>query len=177
MTGPGAPAIASVDDLSGKDVYARKDSSAWESLVALNAGFEGKGKPPVTIIEVPGNLEDDDLLEMTNAGLIPTVVVQDYLAKFWKEIFTDLTVHDTVAVREGASLAVPMRKRSPLLKAELDAFLAKYGLGTAFGNVIQKRYLVNTSFARQATSGPNRRSSRTWPVPEAAKKAVRTDAR
>ena len=33
VTGPGAPAIASVDDLSGQDVYARKDSSvlrrAW----------------------------------------------------------------------------------------------------------------------------------------------------
>ena len=113
VTGPGAPAIASVDDLSGKDVYARKDSSGWESLVALNQKLEAKGKPPVAIREVPGNLEDDDLLEMVNAGLIPTVVVQDYLAKFWKEIFTDLTVHDTVAVRAGASLAVPFRKRQP----------------------------------------------------------------
>jgi membrane-bound lytic murein transglycosylase MltF len=160
VTGPGAPAIASVDDLSGKDVYVRKDSSGWEALVALNRELEAKGKPPVAVREVPGNLEDDDLLEMVNAGLVPTIVVQDYLAKFWKEIFTDLTVHDAVAVREGASLAVPIRKNSPLLKAQIDAFLAKYGLGTAFGNVIQKRYLVNTSFARQATSEAERKKFR-----------------
>jgi membrane-bound lytic murein transglycosylase MltF len=157
VSGPGAPAIASVDDLSGKDVYARKDSSAWQSLVALNADLKAKGRPPVAIREVPGNLEDDDLLEMTNAGLIPMVVVHDYLAEFWKKIFTNLTVHDTVKVRTGASLAVAIRKNSPLLAAELNTFLAKNGLGTALGNMIEKRYLVSTTFAKQATSETERK--------------------
>jgi len=152
VTGPGAPEVASVDDLSGKDVYARKDSSAWQSLAELNAELEAKGRATVAIREVPGNLEDDDLLEMVNAGLIPAVVVQDYLAEFWKKVFTNLTVHDTVKVRTGASLAVAIRKKSPLLAAELNAFLARNGLGTALGNVIEKRYLVNTSFAKAATS-------------------------
>jgi membrane-bound lytic murein transglycosylase MltF len=160
VSGPGAPAIASVDDLSGKDVYARKDSSAWQSLVALNADLKAKGRPEVVIREVPGNLEDDDLLEMTNAGLVPMVVVQDYLAEFWKKIFTDLTVHDTVKVRTGASIAVAIRKNSPLLKAELDAFLARNGLGTALGNVIQKRYLVSTRYAKQANSEAGRKKYR-----------------
>jgi membrane-bound lytic murein transglycosylase MltF len=157
VSGPGAPAIASVDDLSGKDVYARKDSSAWQSLVALNADLKAKGRPPVAIREVPGNLEDDDLLEMTNAGLIPMVVVHDYLAGFWTKIFTNLTVHPEVKVRTGASLAVAIRKNSPLLKAELNAFLAKNGLGTALGNMIEKRYLVSTTFAKQATSEAERK--------------------
>ena len=157
VTGPGAPAIASVDDLSGKEVYARKDSSVWQSLVALNERLKAKGKPPVVIQEVPGNLEDDDLLEMVNAGLVPMVVVHDYLAEFWKKVFTNLTVHDTVTVRTGASLAVPIRKSSPLLEAELNAFLAKYGLGTAFGNMIEKRYLVSTKYVKQATSEAERR--------------------
>jgi membrane-bound lytic murein transglycosylase MltF len=152
VTGPGAPAIASVDDLSGKEVHARKDSSAWQSLVALNRTLEAKGRPPVVIREVPGNLEDEDLLEMANAGLIPMVVVHDYLAEFWAKIFTSLTVHREVKVRTGASLAVAIRKNSPLLAAELNAFLARNGLGTALGNVIEKRYLVNTSFAKNAGS-------------------------
>jgi membrane-bound lytic murein transglycosylase MltF len=160
VTGPGAPPIVSVDDLSGKDVYARKDSSAWQSLVALNADLEAKGRPKVAIREVPGNLEDDDLLEMVNAGLVPMVVVHDYLAAFWKQIFTNLTVHPEVKVRTGARLAVAIRKGSPLLKAELDAFLAKNGLGTALGNVIARRYLVNTSFAKNANSEAERKKFR-----------------
>ena len=157
VSGPGAPPIASVDDLAGKDVYARKDGSAWQSLVELNDKLQAKGLPAVAIREVPGNLEDDDLLEMANAGLIPLLVVQDYLAEFWQKIFTNITVHETVAVRTGAELAVPFRKNSPLLAAELDAFLAKHGLGTAFGNVVAKRYLENTSFAKSATSEAERK--------------------
>jgi membrane-bound lytic murein transglycosylase MltF len=157
VTGPGAPAIASVDDLSGKDVYARKDSKYYVSLVALNEKLKAKGKPAAVIREVPGNLEDDDVLEMVNAGLIPIAVVDSYLAEFWKKVFANLTVHDTVSLRTGASLAVPVRKGSPLLKAELDAFLAKYGIGTAFGNMMEKRYLVSTKYVRNATSEAERR--------------------
>jgi membrane-bound lytic murein transglycosylase MltF len=152
VTGPGAPAIGSVDDLSGKEVCARKDSNFYGSLVALNERLKANGKPPVVIREVPGNLEDDDLLEMVNAGLIPIVVVHDYLAEFWKKIFTNITVHDTVTLRTGASFAVPIRKNSPLLAAQLNAFLAKNGLGTALGNMLEQRYLESTRFAKNAAS-------------------------
>ena len=90
------------------------------------------------------------------------VVVQDYLAEFWKKVFTNLTVHDTVAVRTGASLAVAIRKNSPRLKAELDAFLSKFGLGTAFGNIMAKRYLESTSSRRRRPPKPSGRSSWRW---------------
>jgi membrane-bound lytic murein transglycosylase MltF len=149
--------MATVDDLSGKAVYTRKDSNFYASLVALNGQLKAKGKAPVVIEEVPGNLEDDDLLEMVNAGLIPAIVVHDYLAEFWKQVFTNITVHDTVAVRTGASFAVPIRKGSPLLAAELNEFIGKFGLGTAFGNMMQKRYLVSTKFVKNAASEAERR--------------------
>jgi membrane-bound lytic murein transglycosylase MltF len=157
VTGPGAPAIDSVDDLSGQAVFTRKYSNFHASLVALNERLKAQGKPPVVIEEVPGNLEDDDLLEMVNAGLIPTIVVHDYLAEFWKKVFTNIAIHDTVKLRSGASFAVPIRKNSPLLKAELDAFIAKFGLGTAFGNIVAKRYLASTKFVKSATSEADRK--------------------
>jgi membrane-bound lytic murein transglycosylase MltF len=157
VTGPGAPTIASVDDLSGQEVFTRKHSNFYASLVALNERLNAKGKPPVVIEEVPGNLEDDDLLEMVNAGLIPTIVVHDYMAAFWKQVFKGLTVHDTVTLRTGASFAVPIRKDSPLLAAELNAFLAKYGLGTAFHNMMLKRYVEGTKFVKGATSEAERK--------------------
>jgi membrane-bound lytic murein transglycosylase MltF len=157
VTGPGAPPIASLDDLSGKKVYARKDSKYYQSLLALNDQLKANGKPAVVIAEIPANLEDDDVLEMANAGLLPIVVVDDYLAEFWNKIFTDLNVHETVKLRTGASLAVAIRKNSTQLAAELNAFLAKFGLGTAFGNIIEKRYLVSSGYAKQATSEADRK--------------------
>jgi len=157
VTGPGAPAIASVDDLSGQEVFVRESSSYYESLLALNERLKAAGKPPVSLKAAPENLEDDDLLEMVNAGLIKITVVDNYLAEFWKKVLTNLTVHDAVAVRSGGHLAVAIRKNSPQLAAGLNGIIAKYGLGTAFGNMMETRYLESTKYAKNATSEAGRK--------------------
>ncbi len=157
VTGPSAAAISSVDDLSGKDVWVRKDSKYNDNLVALNRGLKARGKPAVVIRDAPGSLEDDDLLEMANAGLIPITIVDNYLAEFWNKIFTKLTVHETVAVSTGGSIAVAVRKNSPQLLTALNDFIASNGLGTSFGNTIERRYLVGTKFAKDATSDAERK--------------------
>lgn len=157
VTGPGAAPIASADDLSGKQVWVRRDSKYYDSLVALNGRLKAQGRPPVVIREAPANLEDEDLLEMVNAGLIPITVVDNYLAQFWKQVFPNLAVHNDVALRTGGVLAVAMRHDSPQLAAALNASLAKFGLGTAFGNIIEQRYLVSTKYAKDATSEAERK--------------------
>jgi membrane-bound lytic murein transglycosylase MltF len=157
VTAPGAPAISSVDDLSGKEVWVRKDSKYHDNLVTLNAALKAKGKPPVIIRDAPGSLEDDDLLEMANAGLIPITVVDNYLAEFWNKIFTNITVHETDAISTGGNIAVAVRRNSPQLTAALNDFIASNGLGTTFGNTIQNRYLVGTKFAKDATSDAERK--------------------
>jgi membrane-bound lytic murein transglycosylase MltF len=157
VTGPGAPAVASVEDLSGKAVFAREGSTYYQSLQALNEKFKAQGKPLAEIQTTPANLEDDDLLEMVNAGLIPAIVVDDYLGKFWQKVFPNLTVHDNIAVRTGGTLAIALRKNSPQLSAALNTFMDKYGLGTAFGNTIERKYLVSTTYAKSATSQEGRK--------------------
>ena len=152
VTGPGAPAIAAVDDLSGKEVFVRKSSAYYQSLLALNERLKASGKKPVAIEDVPESLEDDDVLEMVNVGLIKITVVDDFIADFWRKVFTDLTVHDQVAVRTGGNLAVAIRKNSPKLAAGLNTIIDEYGLGTTFGNMMEKRYLQNTQYVKNATS-------------------------
>jgi membrane-bound lytic murein transglycosylase MltF len=157
VTGPGAPAISSIDDLSGKVVFARAHSSQHQSLAELSKKFEAQGKPSVAIHAVPHNLEDDDLIEMVNAGLIPAAIVDDYLARFWKLVFPNITVHENVAVRTAGKLAIAVRKGSPQLITALNQFMGKYGLGTAFGNQVERKYLVETRYAKDATSEAARR--------------------
>ena len=152
VTGPGAPAIASVDDLSGKEVFARQLGGYDQGLLSLNEKFQAQGKPPVVIREPPPNLEDDDLLEMVNAGLIPAVVVDDYLATFWKKVFPELVVHDSIALHTGGTLAIATRKGNPQLLAALNTFMGKYGLGTPFGDRVERQYLDNATYAKRATS-------------------------
>ncbi len=68
VTGPGAPTIATLDDLSGQEVFVRKGSIYDESIVELNKQLQARGKPPVVVAAAPDVLEDDDVLEMVNAG-------------------------------------------------------------------------------------------------------------
>jgi len=158
VTGPGAPAINSIEDLAGKEVFARAFGGYSQGLLALNETFKAKGKTPTIIRESPPGLEDDDLLEMVNAGLIPAVVVADYLAAFWKKVFPNLIVHDDIALRTGGNLAIAVRKGNPQVLAALNTFMGKFGLGSSFGNQIQRRYLVNATYAKNATSEEGRKT-------------------
>jgi membrane-bound lytic murein transglycosylase MltF len=157
VTGAGAPAIDSVEDLSGQEVFVRTSSSYYQSLLALNERLKAAGKPPVIVKEAPDALEDDDLLEMTNAGLIRIVIVDSYVANFWKQVFPNITVHDSVAVKTGGTLAVAFRKNSPQVAAGLNAIIKQYGKGSAFGNTLEKRYLQSTTYVKSATSEADRK--------------------
>jgi membrane-bound lytic murein transglycosylase MltF len=152
VTGPGAPVINTIDTLAGKQVAVRDKSIQFESLQKLNATFKQQGKSPVVIKTVPTALEDEDLLEMANAGLLKVIVVDDFYASFWKQILPDITLHPTVAVREEGNLAWAARKGSPKLIAELNAIIKTYGMGTVFGNVLLSKYLKNAKFVKSATS-------------------------
>jgi ABC-type amino acid transport substrate-binding protein len=51
VSGPASPKIASLDDLAGQEIFVRKSSSYYESLVALNKKFAAAKKPPVKLKE------------------------------------------------------------------------------------------------------------------------------
>jgi len=70
ITGPDSPQLATLADLEGQEVAVRASSSYFEHLTELNARLAKEGKRPVVIHLVPEQLEDDDLAEMVNAGLL-----------------------------------------------------------------------------------------------------------
>jgi hypothetical protein len=49
-------------------------------------------------------------------------------------------------------IAWMIRKRSPKLKAALDRFVVKNGVGQAFGNQILRRYLKDASYVKDSTA-------------------------
>lgn len=157
VTGPASPKLATLDDLAGKEVFVRKSSSYYESLVALNQRFAAEKKAPVALREAPETLEDEDLLEMLNAGLVAIVVVDKHKADFWKQVFPKLIVHDQVAVRTGGEIAWALRKDSPQLKASLDDFVAGHKIGTSTGNQVLVRYLKSAKYVKNAASEEERK--------------------
>ena len=122
VTSTKAPAVALVDGLSGRTVHVRKASSYYESLVALNARFAAEGKPPVRLRLVPDALEDEDMMEMANAGLIDVLIVDDWKARLWATILPNLRIDDAVFVRDGGHIGWAIRKHSPQLAAAIRDF-------------------------------------------------------
>lgn len=152
VTGPASPHVVTLDDLAGQEVFVRRSSSYYESLQRLNETFGRRGLAPVRLREAPEALENEDLLEMLNAGLVSLVVIDDFLATFWAQILPDIRPQPGLAVNTGGDIAWMFRKDSPQLKQEVNAFLARYPEGSATRNTLLNRYLKSTRFVRNATN-------------------------
>jgi membrane-bound lytic murein transglycosylase MltF len=141
-------------------VYVRRSSSYWEHLEALNQRLTQEGRPPVKLVPVSEDLENEDLLELVNAGLIPVTICDGHQATFWKQVYTNLSFDPAVAVSSGESIAWMMRKNSPQLKKVVDAFVRRHRKGTAFGNELYRKYVSRPGSVLAATSGAELRKFR-----------------
>jgi membrane-bound lytic murein transglycosylase MltF len=152
VTGPQSPKLTSLEDLAGQEIFLRKSSSYWEHVEHLNERFQRGNKPAVKLRAVPEDLEDEDLLEMVNAGLFPTTIVDDYAAKLWSKLLTKLQLHPEIAVNTGGEFGWAMRKNSPQLMATVNDFVKTHRQGTAFGNTLIGKYTGSTYMLKEAVS-------------------------
>jgi membrane-bound lytic murein transglycosylase MltF len=126
LSGPKSAPLATVEALSGKSVHVRFTSSYHDSLVALNQRLAKDGKAPVKLVAVPDELEDEDLMEMLNVGLVEYIVVDDWKARMWAQALPKIVLNEGAAVREGGLAGWALRKDSPKLVAELEDFYANH---------------------------------------------------
>lgn len=150
VTGPASPKLDSIEDLSGREIRVRRSSSYASHLAELSDAFVAKGSRPIAIKPIDENLEDEDLIEMVNAGLLPYVVVDDHKATIWSRIFPNAVPRGDLVVSKGGDIAWAIRKNSPELKAELDPFINAHRASTSFGATIRKRYFVDKRIVKNA---------------------------
>src|SRR5262249_14862428 len=133
-------------------VYLRQSDISGKRVDEFNAELKKAGKPPVTVKYAPEVLSDEDIFEMVNAGLVPMTLADDYLAEFWQQVFPGLGLNRAAAVRTDVQTAMMVRKNSPQLTAELNAFIKRYPEGSLQRNVLFQKYLKSVKYAKAATS-------------------------
>jgi membrane-bound lytic murein transglycosylase MltF len=126
LTGPKSAPVATADDLAGRTVHVRKASSYYESLGALNQRLQKEGKRPATLTLVPDALEDEDMMEMLNAGLLDAIVVDDWKARIWAQVLPKVRINEGATVRSGGRIGWAIRKGSPKLTQVLNDYYANY---------------------------------------------------
>ncbi len=146
VTGPRSPRITGLADLAGQSVMVRRSSSYWESLQDVSDRLVERGLEPIDLEPVSEILEDEDLLHMVEAGLIPITVVDDFQAELWTQVLDDLIVHSDYPVAVGGDVAWAIRPTATGLKEVVDRFVAGHGQGTLFGNVLINRYLKDAEY-------------------------------
>ena len=153
ITGPAAPGIATFDDLVGTELHLRPSSSYFEHMQTLNVERERQGKPPIPVKPADEYLEDHDLLDLVNAGVFPAIVVDSHKASFWAEIFSDIVVHDDLAIHTGANVGWAVRKNNPQLLKTVNSFVKTVRKGSLLGNMALARYLGSTDWVDRDVAG------------------------
>jgi membrane-bound lytic murein transglycosylase MltF len=151
VTGPAAPPLASLSDLGGKDVRVRASSSYYTHLLALNERLAKQNRDPVNIVPSDEDLEDEDMLQMVSAGMLPWVIVDAHKAKLWSHILEGLTLREDIAFNEGGEIAWAIRKNSPLLRQEIGQFVDAHG---RFTDDLVSEYLHSGKVVRNALAPP-----------------------
>jgi membrane-bound lytic murein transglycosylase MltF len=158
VTGLAGPELSSREDLSGQAIWVRASSSYYESLQEMNAELRAAERPEILIRKADENLEDEDILEMVNAGLLPATVMDSHkLDMLWSQVFTDIAVHREIPIAEKRSIATAVRKNSPLLMEAMNAFLTTHKVGSEFANVLLNRYLKSNRWIKNANATSERR--------------------
>ncbi|MDA0706913.1 MAG: transporter substrate-binding domain-containing protein [Proteobacteria bacterium] len=158
VTAPGVTGIEKMEDLAGREVVVPAASSYFESIVEVNRKLLAKGLAPIKITESDPRLEVEDILELMDSDLLPMTVADNHRLGLWSQVFKNITVHEDIAFREGASIALAIRKESPQLKKLLDGFVRENRVGTLLTNILLKKYGQNTGWVKSALDDePTRR--------------------
>lgn len=154
-TGAKAAPIAPIDDLAGRRITVRRASSYHDSLRAVDEILRGRGRAGIDIVEADPWLEDEDLFEMVDAGLIEATVADEHKFEAWSRVHPELVAHRAAPVRSGGETAWAFRRESPLLKQEVDRFVATARKGTEAGNIAYATYVRGDRWLARAEDPTN----------------------
>ena len=152
VTGRELAKLKSLDDLVAKDIYVNPISRSYDSLVKINEDRAKVGRPLLSVKAADRNLQEDDLIEMVNARLIPATVAMRERAGLWEQILPNIKSHPELVVADEGQLAWVMRQDNPQLKRLLDDFVETHGERTSFGNTLLRRYLKDTQWIKDSTA-------------------------
>ncbi|HEY0730447.1 MAG TPA: lytic transglycosylase F [Pyrinomonadaceae bacterium] len=152
VTGPSSPPITSLDDLSGKEVFVRKLSRYWPNIERLNERFRSEGRAPAILREADQNLQDEDILDMVNAGLVGATIMDDLVAGFWSKVYDGIRVHSELSLADDDKIGWAVQKGTPKFLSLINEFVKDHKVGTSFGNVMLQKYLRDTKWAKNSVA-------------------------
>jgi len=154
VTGPSSLSVKSLYDLSGETVYVGRNTNFFDSFAALNTKLIAENKLPIKLVSPVGKLDDEDLLEMLNDGLIPFVIVSQWKADLWQQIYSRLIVHHGISTDDSGWLGWAVRKANPEVLKDLESFESSPYLAKARQAFRLSNYKIKTQSLKDPLTKP-----------------------
>ena len=152
-----AKRLRSLQDLQGKSIYLAKGTSYKAHLQALNQQFRQRKMKPIQFPTIGAHLTTEDLLELTNSGVIKHMVADKHLAELWASPLPNIGLRPDLEIHKGGKIAWATRPNNPALRKSLNVFLKKNKKGTLLGNILFKRYYKNQEWITNPLSKGEKR--------------------
>lgn len=123
ITGPSVNHVKTIDDLADMEVHAISDSHLSSTIEELNRQFKTREKGSINLATMPHELQDEDLLQMTNAGLLGAIIVPDWKAQLWKHAFPRINLHEDIEFQAEGLFGWAVLQSNTGLANELEAFV------------------------------------------------------
>jgi membrane-bound lytic murein transglycosylase MltF len=152
VTGKDAPRIETLDDLAGRTVHVMSGSSYVSHLTTLSRDLQARSLPAIEVETADPHLVTEDLLELANAGLVDFTVADDFRARLWSELLTDIEVREDLVVHHAGNVGWAARPDNPMLIEAGTRFVSRVRSGTLLGNMLFKRYYASTRWIENPTT-------------------------
>jgi membrane-bound lytic murein transglycosylase F len=129
-----APYISEASQLAKKKVNVWKQSSYYDRLIHL----QDEIGDTIFIQGVDGIIGSDELIEEVSEGIIDYTIVEENVAKVNARFFENLDVSVPISAKQ--KIAFGLRQSSPLLKAELDAWLNEFTRSSVYKYIYHKYF-------------------------------------
>lgn len=136
--------VESIDELVGKSINVRKNSSFYERLTNLSEELGGD----IIIDTVNGEVSVEQLIEAVSEGHIDYTIADEHVAKINKAFFQNIQ-HD-IPVSLDQKMAWAVRPEADSLLSQMNSWLAQFKKTVDFRTIYLK-YFGNTVLYRNRT--------------------------
>ena len=154
---PDLEGIETIDDLVGIPIYVQENGRYAANLERLNAARAEEGKELLTVRLVDERLDDYDLMELVEIGVIRATVATDFKANFWNTIYTSAVVRDDIELTPDGRIVWSVRESNDQLLETLDDFADIAKKGTLLGNVVLNQYADSADWIENIGTEDSRR--------------------
>jgi membrane-bound lytic murein transglycosylase MltF len=141
--------IKKIEDLSGREIHVREDSSYFHSLRNFNERLHKQNLAPAKIITLPGLVNTGEILELVSSGVIDMTFADNHIASMSQELLPNLKLYNKLIINEDVKFGWLVRKNNPQLKESLNQFIKTIKKGTLLGNIYFKRYFKQNPWVRE----------------------------